>query len=65
MSCWCGHGPWHYRGYPYPPQAYYPPPDYGQPPGQRSRSSDSQDLAEYLHDCRRRVKTDPVSALEN
>ncbi|WP_264024595.1 hypothetical protein [Mycolicibacterium pyrenivorans] len=33
MSCWCGHGPWHYyQGYPYPPPAGYAPPPAGYAP---------------------------------
>ena len=50
MSCWCGHGPWHYHGYPYPPQAYGPPPSMYYPPGQpyRRRRPDAEELADYL-----------------
>lgn len=56
MSCWCGHGPWHYQGYPYPPPAGYvpPPPAYypsGEPYGRRRRRrADAEELAEYLHE---------------
>ena len=59
MSCWCDHGPWHYHGYPYPPQ--YPPPQY--PPGyyppeelderpvrRRRRGRDLEELEDYLQD---------------
>ncbi|ANS32020.1 hypothetical protein R1CP_37070 (plasmid) [Rhodococcus opacus] len=56
MSCWCGHGPWHYHGYHYPPAAVYAPPPpspyypetepYGPP---RRRRPDAEELAEYLH----------------
>ena len=28
MNCWCGHGPWHHHGYPYPTPAAYGPPVY-------------------------------------
>jgi hypothetical protein len=54
MSCWCGHGPWHHYGYPYPPAAVYgpPPPMYYQPaePYRRRRRgrADAEELAYYL-----------------
>jgi hypothetical protein len=50
MSCWCGHGPWHRYGYPYPPPGYYPPEYYepAQRPRPRRRAADTQELAEYL-----------------
>ena len=55
MSCWCGHGPWHYHGYPYsapayapPPAAYYPPTEpYGR---RRRRQADAEELADYLQE---------------
>ena len=68
MSCWCGHGPWHYHGYPYPPQ--YPPPQYP-PPGyylseelddrpvrrrRRRRTRDPEELEDYLQDLQEEIE---------
>ena len=55
MGCWCGHGPWHYHGYPDsapayapPPAAYYPPTEpYGR---RRRRQADAEELADYLQE---------------
>jgi hypothetical protein len=59
MSCWCGHGPWHYHGYPYAPQAYTPPPaayypaePYGR---RRRRRADAEELSEYLDELETEV----------
>ncbi|GAB2731239.1 hypothetical protein [Nocardioides pakistanensis] len=71
MSCWCGHGPWHYHGYPYPPQypPQYPPPQYP-PPGyyppeeledrpvrrrRRRRARDPEELEDYLQDLQEEI----------
>ncbi len=61
MSCWCGHGPWHYHGYPYPP-AYGPPPGTYYPPGEpygygrrRRRRADAEELADYLDELQAEV----------
>jgi hypothetical protein len=54
MSCWCGHGPWHHYGYPYPPPAAYGPPAtmYYEPAEpyrrRRRRQADAEELADYL-----------------
>ena len=57
MSCWCGHGPWHYGGcghpmhYPphYPPPPYYPPPEAFESPSRRQRRRrDPEELEDYL-----------------
>jgi hypothetical protein len=56
MSCWCGHGPWHYRDYSYPPTPAYPPPPPAyyrpvEPYGHRRRHrADAEELADYLHE---------------
>lgn len=56
MSCWCGHGPWHHYGYPYPPSATYAPspPAYypsAEPHGRRRRRrADAEELADSLHE---------------
>ncbi|MCZ4581997.1 hypothetical protein M0655_18805 [Gordonia amicalis] len=63
MSCWCGHGPWHYHGYPYPPPGAYapppPPPAYYAPDEQygrrRRRRADAEELADYLQDLEEEV----------
>lgn len=60
MSCWCGHGPWHYHGYPYPPMAAYaPPPAYyppAEPYGRRRRGRvDAEELADYLHELEEEI----------
>jgi hypothetical protein len=68
MSCWCGHGPWHHGGYPYPPyppEEYWPPPRRFGPPPQwyappagyrtRRREAAAEDLAEYLNDLEEEI----------
>ncbi|MBF6354941.1 hypothetical protein IU449_10355 [Nocardia higoensis] len=69
MNCWCGHGPWHYHGYAYPPGgAYGPPPAYYpavEPPepygyGRRRRRrgqgrADADELADYLHELEEEI----------
>jgi len=66
MSCWCGHGPWHHQGYPYPPlypppqyppSAYYPPPEpYDRPPRRRRRRArDPEELEDYLQDLQEEI----------
>jgi hypothetical protein len=60
MSCWCGHGPWHYHGYPYPPAAAYgPPPAMYYPPAEpyrrRRRRADAGELADYLDELEAEV----------
>lgn len=65
MSCWCGHGPWHYHGYPYPPMAayapqpaYYPPAEPAEPYGRRRRRRgrvDAEELADYLHELEEEI----------
>ena len=62
MSCWCGHGPWHYQGYPYPypPPAYAPPPPGYYPPAEpygrrRRRRADAEELSDYLHELETEV----------
>lgn len=62
MSCWCGHGPWHYHGYPYPPAAAYGPPPaaYYPPPAEpygrrRRRRADAEELADYLSELEAEV----------
>jgi hypothetical protein len=62
--CWCGHGPWHHRGYGYGPPPYAYEPDYGPedwPPRRRRRRPDEEDLADYLgelEDELRRVRVE-------
>lgn len=66
MSCWCGHGPWHYHGYPYPPQypPPYPPPGYYPPEElderavrrrRRRRGRDPEELEDYLQDLQEEI----------
>jgi len=60
MSCWCGHGPWHYHGYayppPYPPPAYYPPEEpYGPPRRRRRRRREPEELEDYLQDLQEEI----------
>lgn len=62
MSCWCGHGPWHYyQGYPYPPPAGYgPPPSEYYPPASpvrrlRRRRADAEELTDYLEDLEEEI----------
>lgn len=62
MSCWCGHGPWHYHEYPYMRSAYAPPAVCAHPPstypvaggyGRRrrlGRRAEADELADYLHE---------------
>jgi len=57
MSCWCGHGPWHYyQGYPYSPQylappAYHPPEEpYERPRRRQRRGRDPEELEGYLQE---------------
>lgn len=55
-GCWCGYGPWHHAGHPYPP--YYPPPGfYCAPPQRRSagRAVDAEELADYLRDLEEQI----------
>jgi hypothetical protein len=67
MSCWCGHGPWHYHGYPYPPPylpPQYPPSAYYQPEElderpvrrrRRRRARDPEELEDYLQDLQEEI----------
>ncbi|WP_219070840.1 hypothetical protein [Candidatus Mycobacterium methanotrophicum] len=55
MSCWCGHGPWHYHGYPYGPPAYAPPPaaeGYGR---RRRYRANAEELSDYLQELETEV----------
>lgn len=60
MTCWCGHGPWHHQGYPYPAgQGYGPPPGtYYEPRPYRRRRhghADAEELADYLDELEAEV----------
>lgn len=67
MSCWCGHGPWHYHGYPYPPSyppvqypppGYYPPEELDERPARRRRrrrGRDPEELEDYLQDLQEEI----------